>query len=363
MLLMFGLGSEYNLEHNNWYFKRHAWYKHILRDELTVISASRCEDYWIKKSEKIVDGVKYINICSKYLIISIYHSLFYLIKKPRKTKRIYFQDITVYFIHILICKFFCSNILRIGGIHYDPLSLGYFRKKIFNFSISKCNKIRVISKSTKKYIKNLPQVNSLFQEVVYYPTAVDPLYFKNKNKKTSSSIKGKFLSAICVSRPSNSKGIFDLIKFCEDRKQFRLILICPKSLKESKFNYKDLEKDVSQCNFVELISSYVNSKQLSKLYSESDFYITMSHSEGLGKVYVEAAASSLPIFSRKNQGVVFLNKNIKSLVLFESMSSLNNKFDEFMLNFDKLNKLACNQKEELFTEFSQNTSGLINAFA
>ena len=361
MLLMFGLGSEYYLEHNNWYFKRHSWYKNTLESELTVISAGRCKNF-IKSNEKIVGGVKYINVSSKYLIISICYSLYFLIKKRRSAKTIYFQDITIFFAHILICKIFWSNMLRIGGIHYDPISLGYFRKIFFNFSVSKCDKIRVITKSTKKYLENLPQVNLLLQKVVYYPTAVDPVFFKKSKKKRMSSFNRKFLSAICVARPSKSKGIFELIKFCEDRKQFTLTLISPKSLKESNFNYKALEDYVSKCNYVELIPSYLTSKKLSKLYNESDFYITMSYSEGLGKVYVEAAASCLPIFCRTNQGILSLNKKIKSLVLFDTVLSLNDKFNEFIENFDKFRKSASNQNDKLYAEFSQNKTGLRNAF-
>ena len=77
---------------------------------------------------------------------------------------------------------------------------------------------------------------------------------------------------------------------------------------------------------------------------------------------MEAAASCLPIFCRTNQGILSLNKKIKSLVLFDTVLSLNDKFNEFIENFDKFRKSASNQNDKLYAEFSQNKTGLRNAF-
>ena len=357
---MFGLGSEFDLSNDSWYFNRHAWYRKIINDDLTIVSISRKNTFLPRIRTKHVKDVRFINISSYFIFFSYIVSFLYIL---RNINVCYFQDPAIFFAHIILIRLFNKSVFRISGVHYEYRTLNLIKRLLFKIGITNSHRVRTITYSAISSLKKDFASGSNKIEFVHFSTPVDPTFLRKHNLETINSTKdSKKLTGICVARPSVSKGLVELVNLCDHIQLFDLIVVSPKILKESNFDYENLENCIKNSTRIKLFDSFLNSEELCKLYHGCDFFVSMSKSEGLGKVYIEATASGLPVFCRSNHGSEYLLKDISSIVTFESYKDSINKILSFCQNI-KYHKEQANKSINLLNgKYFNNTQGVRNVF-
>lgn len=247
-------------------------------------------EYVFKKNFK---GINYLHLLPKsYIYNKVAHGNF---------------DVIVVYLHGVLTKIVCKapkNQKTIAYLHANMVNSPFIRSFKSKENIAKCfnsyNAIVSVSKSVEDSFREVSGMNEKLH-VIY--NTFDVLAMKEKALETTENVfpDNAFLKICSVGKLNRVKGYDRLISVLAKLKQegfgFNLVLVGEgpeRATLESLITKNKLEKNVNLVGHQENPYKYI---------SQSDLFVSSSHSEGFSSVVAESIILGIPVLTTATSGM------------------------------------------------------------
>ncbi|MFZ2189802.1 MAG: glycosyltransferase family 4 protein [Candidatus Magasanikiibacteriota bacterium] len=277
----------------------------------------------------------------------------------------------IYLHHVLPVGYVAWLIKKIKKIPYVVFSHGTdieagtrskWKKTMLNFVCENSEQIVFNSENLKKrLLRILPELEN--KSSVLYPCP-EPMFFepvggeKIAQMKAQYALEGKHVM-LSIARLTDGKGITHLVrilpKILESVPNLVWFLIGDGPKRQ--FLIQEIQKNNLQ-NVVRLVGE-VKHEELNSFYHLADLFVLLTHpdegrEEGLGMVFLEAAAAGLPVVAGKSGGVeeAVINGQTGIIVdIYKGDKIIADSIVEMLKNPDFAKRLAENARDRVRTDF------------
>lgn len=338
----------------------------VLPDETVVVLAPQL------KGDKEFDAQDKFKTIRKNLFWPIFLwprwlKLFFIVLKIIKTEKIQI----IYLHHVLPVGYVAWLIKKIKKIPYLVFSHGtdiematrnVWKRKLLGLVCKNSEQIIFNSQSLKhRLVRIMPELDSISS--VLYPCPEDTFYLAPTegiiaDMKAKYALEGKRVM-LSVARLTDGKGITHLIRIIPQilEKVPNLVWFIIGEGEKRDFLLSEIQKHSLQ-NVVRMIGE-VSHSELKNFYYLADLFVLLTHpdegrEEGLGLVFLEAAAAGLPVVAGKSGGVeeAVIHAETGIVVdIYKGDKGVVDSICQMFLHKDFATRLATNAKDRVRADF------------
>lgn len=241
-------------------------------------------------------------------------------------------------------KYLCINLNILPFEDKLHIKIGYnlrlikflILRNLYLFTYSRASGLIFLSNYAKNQVGKFYKFKNSYNSII--PLGVD-LFDFSLNKKISKKEYTQLLYVSPLDYYKNQIEVLFAIKKLNTKYNIKINFIGKGNNKYAK-KFINLKKSIDPKNKFSVIKSYINDKQLRKIYSETDIKIFASECEAMPTIVLEAMASKLPIASSNIQPMTYMLKD--SAVFFnpKDINSIYTNLERLILDNDFREKLS-----------------------